>query len=200
MSADAERFQRRAIASGVTGSLVGFGLASVATAAVFRRPFYSKLTASVKASPFAMGTLAGFAVAGERRLLLDRRAVEEQHADAAGVALEPMRSESWVEWPQKHPFTVLALTGTPVVGAILRSNLNSSLAESAGGRLSVVLMHTRVVGQFAVLALLVGAMLLSGRGPLAWAQLQKKARDDAAAAALEGRKRATMYVDERAKM
>jgi hypothetical protein len=170
----------------VNGAVVGLSLASLGTAIVFRKPFYRRLTASVKTAPFAIATLFGFGVAGERRLLVDRRVIEEQRMAAVGpfdaVELEPLRSEGLVSWPRDHPFKALAVFGAPTVGAILYRTLNSGrlgcaallrnltsstcagLANSAGGRASVAFMHTRVVGQFSILALLVGAMLLSGRG------------------------------------
>ena len=82
---------------------------------------------------------------------------------AQAVPLEPVRFEGVADFVDQRPFTALALVGVPTVSAILFANLRSSLAD--GGKLSVVLMHTRVVGQFAVLGLLVGAMVFSGNGP-----------------------------------
>lgn len=204
-----EIFVRRAIASGINGSAVGVLLAGALTAAVMRRPWYVRLNVSAKTAPFAIGALGGFGLGGERRLVLDRQALDaavlkrmsaaDASLDADSVQLDAVRFESLVAWPRENPFKFVAFTGVPVVGAILYRNLRSGIAESAGGRVSVALMHTRVVGQFAVLCLLVGAMLLSGRGPGAWSQLQEEQFQQQQAASRAGRlQAATKYVDQKA--
>ena len=86
---------------------------------------------------------------------------------ANAIELEPLKYEGAFEWVANRPFMVLGGIGVPIVSAILYKNVKSGLAESAGGKLSVVLMHTRVVGQASVLALLVGTMVMSGNGPFA---------------------------------
>jgi hypothetical protein len=206
-----EIFVRRAIASGINGSVVGVLLAGALTAAVMRRPWYVRLNVSAKTAPFAIGALGGFGLGGERRLVLDRQALDaavlkrQSSAIEGGdvddaVKFDKVRLESLVAWPRENPFKFVAVAGVPVVGAILYRNLRSGVAESAGGRVSVALMHTRVVGQFSVLCLLVGAMLLSGRGPGAWSQLQEEQFQQQQAASRAGRLQATTkYVDETSK-
>lgn len=203
-----EIFVRRAIASGINGGCLGVLLAGALTAAVMRRPWYVRLNVSAKTAPFAIGALGGFGLGGERRLVLDRQALDAAvlkrlSADGATdgddvVKFDTVRLESLVAWPRENPFKFVAVAGVPVVGAILYRNLRSGVAESAGGRVSVALMHTRVVGQFSILCLLVGAMLLSGRGPGAWSQLQEEQFQQQQAASRAGRLQATTkYVDQK---
>jgi hypothetical protein len=203
-----EQFVRRAIASGISGGAVGVLVATAATAAVMRRPWYVRLNVSAKTAPFAIGALGGFGLGGERRLVLDRQALDAAalrraapSADSAVERVEPqldtVRLERLVAWPRDNPFKFVVGAGVPVVGAILWRNLRSGVAESAGGKVSVALMHTRVVGQFSVLCLLVAAMLLSGRGPGAWSELQEQQFKQNEAAARAGRlQAATKYVDQ----
>jgi hypothetical protein len=203
-----ELFVRRAIAAGISGGAVGVALAAAATAAVLRRPWYVRLNVSAKTAPFAIGALGGFGLGGERRLVLDRQALDAaalQRAAAATTStevvpqLDTVRLESLVAWPRENPFKFVIGTGVPLVGAILWRNLRSGVADSAGGKVSVALMHTRVVGQFSVLCLLVAAMLLSGRGPGAWSELQEQQFKQNEAAARAGRlQAATKYVDQKA--
>jgi hypothetical protein len=201
-----EQFVRRAIASGISGGAVGIALATGFTALVMRRPWYVRLNVSAKTAPFAIGALGGFGLGGERRLVLDRQALDaaalrrQSDADAhdeTALTLDKVRFESLVAWPRENPFKFVAGAGVPLVGAILWRNLRSGVAESAGGKVSVALMHTRVLGQFTVLSLLVVAMLLSGRGPGAWSDLQEQQFKQNEAAARAGRlQAATKYVDQ----
>lgn len=76
---------------------------------------------------------------------------------AEPLPLGPPRSAR--EYLTDHPFVALTAVGVPTAAAILYRQLQG------GGDISVRLMHSRVLAQFAVVTTLIGTMVLVGRGP-----------------------------------
>jgi hypothetical protein len=146
-------------AGSVAGMVAGAGVLS---ANKYWPAFRARLGVSGKTALVVMPALAVFTIVSETRMLAGARNPQQYLASMDPNFVE-MPTQSSLKVYQRaanywydHPYRVLAGVGVPLVGGIFASqSLNTSIQRSQQ------IMHTRIYGQSAVVALLLGSMAFS---------------------------------------
>jgi hypothetical protein len=167
-----DRSVRRGLVTAAYGTAVSSALAFGAA-----KMLGPRIGLSGKTAIFISGPIFGFMIGAEKSVIMDQRRAKlynsryyQQHKDDPDAVdaegYEPAPKQSMAEYVRTHPFGPLAAVGVPAVAAI---GYRSVTKEHGAGRpLSLKLMHTRVIGQASVLALLVALMLYAGKSPSGW--------------------------------
>ncbi|GMF58465.1 unnamed protein product [Phytophthora fragariaefolia] len=153
---------RDAYTSGLkTGAWASMAMgAAVYGANTYHSGFRSRLGVSGKWALVVSAYLAGFAIVAENRLLAGARNPEQYMAtlDPNFVEVNMMKSrlplhKRVANFVYDHPYRSLVTAGVPLVGGIFALQ-----ATNKGINRSQQIMHTRIYGQAAVVALLLGSM------------------------------------------
>ncbi|KAG1690165.1 hypothetical protein DVH05_028373 [Phytophthora capsici] len=134
--------------------------AAVYGANTYHRGFRTRLGVSGKWALVVSAYLAGFAIVAENRLLAGARNPHQYVAtlDPSYVEVRVMKSQlplhkQAANFVYDHPYRSLMTAGLPLVGGIFAyQTTNTAIARSQQ------IMHTRIYGQAAVVALLLGSM------------------------------------------
>ncbi|GMF30320.1 unnamed protein product [Phytophthora lilii] len=134
--------------------------AAVYGANTYHRGFRTRLGVSGKWALVVSAYLAGFAIVAENRLLAGARNPDQYMASLEPNHIEVRLHSSRLPLHKRaanfvydHPYRSLATVGAPLVGGIfMYQATNEGLARSQQ------IMHTRIYGQAAVVALLLGSM------------------------------------------
>ena len=147
--------------------------------------FRIRASASAKTALIVSAALSGFAVSSEKTITADTRRLNaakydcqsSRHDDEYRAIIQQRRAQSSSatavttttttdalrEWVDRHPFRALIFASAPVVGAIAWRQLADRTTPW-----SVRVLHTRVIGQFSVVVLLLAMMMVTGHGPSSW--------------------------------
>ncbi|KAK1934676.1 hypothetical protein P3T76_011285 [Phytophthora citrophthora] len=145
----------------VTGIAAGVGVYS---ANKFWPAFRSRLNVSGKTALIVMPALAAFTIVSENRMVAGARNPQMYLASMTpNFDYLPVHKPTSLKMYQRaanywydHPYRVLMGVGVPLVGGIFAyQSLNTSIQRSQQ------IMHTRIYGQSAVVALLLGSMAFS---------------------------------------
>ncbi|KAG1692379.1 hypothetical protein DVH05_025547 [Phytophthora capsici] len=152
----------------VTGVKAGIATGMTAGAGVylankFWPAFRARLNVSGKTALIVMPALAAFTIVSENRMVAGARNPQMYLASMTHFDCLPVHKPVSLKMYQRaanywydHPYRVLMGVGVPLVGGIFAyQSLNTSIQRSQQ------IMHTRIYGQSAVVALLLSSMAFS---------------------------------------